>query len=138
MVTEYGGAPVSGAKEGQYYLGLDENEERLPRADRQQTAHQSQLRYRVRPCGVCLSEGRKGAERRVLYGETRTGHGTGRAIRRRQDHHFPAGGADQIVVLKDGAVAEQGSPAALLQSGGIFARMVKCQTESQNWTLEKA
>lgn len=47
-------------------------------------------------------------------------------------------GADQIVVLKDGAVAEQGSPAELLQSGGIFARMVKCQTESQNWTLEKA
>ena len=47
MVTEYGGAPVSGAKEGQYYLELDENEERLPRADRQQTAHQSQLRYRV-------------------------------------------------------------------------------------------
>ena len=46
-------------------------------------------------------------------------------------------GADQIVVLKDGAVAEQGSPAELLQSGGIFARMVKCQTESQNWTLEK-
>ena len=47
-------------------------------------------------------------------------------------------GADQIVVLKDGAVAEQGSPAELLQSGGIFALMVKCQTESQNWTLEKA
>ena len=35
MVTEYGGAPVSGAKEGQYCLELDENEERLPRADRQ-------------------------------------------------------------------------------------------------------
>ena len=46
-------------------------------------------------------------------------------------------GADQIVVLKDGAVAEQGSPAELLQSGGIFAHMVKCQTESQNWTLAK-
>ena len=29
MVTEYGGAPVSGAKEGQHYLELDENEERL-------------------------------------------------------------------------------------------------------------
>ena len=42
------------------------------------------------------------------------------------------------MVLKDGAVAEKGSPAELLQSGGIFARMVKCQTESQNWTLEKA
>ena len=47
-------------------------------------------------------------------------------------------GEDQIVVLKDGTVAEQGSPVELLQSGGIFAHMVKCQTESQNWTLEKA
>ena len=47
-------------------------------------------------------------------------------------------GADQIVVLKDATVAEQGSPAELLQSGGIFAHMVKYQTESQNWTLEKA
>ena len=47
-------------------------------------------------------------------------------------------GEDQIVVLKDGTVAEQGSPVELLQSGGIFAHMVKCQTESQNWTLAKA
>ena len=125
-------------------IGTNSNIERMneildcPRADRQRTAHQSQLRYRVRPCGVCLSGGRNGAERRVLYGETRTGHGTGRAIRRRQDHRFPAGGADQIVVLKDATVSEQGSPAELLQSGGIFVRMVKRQTESQNWTLEKA
>ncbi len=29
MVTEYGGVRVSGAKEGQHYLELDENEERL-------------------------------------------------------------------------------------------------------------
>ena len=47
-------------------------------------------------------------------------------------------GADQIVVLKDGTVAEQDLPAELLQLGGIFARMVQCQTESQNWTREKA
>ena len=33
-------------------------------------------------------------------------------------------GADQIVVLKDGTVAEQDSPVELLQLGGIFARMV--------------
>ena len=84
MVTEYGGVPVSGTKEGQYYLELDENEERLPRADRQQTAHQSQLRYRVRPCGVCLSGRRNGAERCVLYGETGADHGVGRAFRWRQ------------------------------------------------------
>ena len=47
-------------------------------------------------------------------------------------------GADKIVVLKDGAVAEQGSPAQLLQEGGIFAHMVQLQTESQSWTLAKA
>ena len=47
-------------------------------------------------------------------------------------------GADKIVVLKDGAVAEQGSPAELLQEGGIFAHMVQLQTESQSWTLAKA
>ena len=47
-------------------------------------------------------------------------------------------GADRIVVLSDGAVAEQGSPAELLQAGGIFAHMVRIQTESRSWTLAKA
>ena len=46
--------------------------------------------------------------------------------------------ADKIVVLKDGAVAEQGSPAQLLHEGGIFAHMVQLQTVSQGWTLAKA
>ena len=46
--------------------------------------------------------------------------------------------ADKIVVLKDGAVAEQGSPAQLLHEGGIFAHMVQLQTESQGWSLVKA
>ena len=45
--------------------------------------------------------------------------------------------ADKIVVLKDGVVAEQGTPAQLVQAGGIFAHMVQLQTESQNWTLGK-
>lgn len=44
-------------------------------------------------------------------------------------------GADQIVVLADGAVAESGTPAALQRRDGIYARMVKLQTESQNWAL---
>ena len=44
--------------------------------------------------------------------------------------------ADKIVVLKDGAAAEQGSPAQLLSEGGIFAHMVQLQTKSQGWTLE--
>ena len=43
--------------------------------------------------------------------------------------------ADKIVVLSDGAVAEQGAPAELLQRGGPFARMARLQTESQNWGL---
>ena len=46
--------------------------------------------------------------------------------------------ADKIVVLKDGAVAEQGSPAQLLHEGGVFAHMVQLQTESQGWSLAKA
>jgi len=47
-------------------------------------------------------------------------------------------GADKIVVLKDGSVAEQGSPEKLLAEGGIFAHMVDLQTENQSWKLEKA
>ena len=46
--------------------------------------------------------------------------------------------ADKIVVLKDEAVAEQGSPAQLLHEGGVFAHMVQLQTESQGWSLAKA
>ena len=46
-------------------------------------------------------------------------------------------GADKIVVLRDGAVAEQGSPAELLQAGGIFTHMVQLRTESRSWTLAK-
>ena len=47
-------------------------------------------------------------------------------------------GADRIVVLSDGAVAEQGSPAELLQAGGIFSHMVRLQTESRSWMLGKS
>lgn len=44
-------------------------------------------------------------------------------------------GADKIVVLSDGVVAEQGSPEELYQRDGIYTHMVKLQTESQNWAL---
>ena len=43
--------------------------------------------------------------------------------------------ADKIVVLEDGRVAEQGSPEELLAAGGLFARMVRLQTQSADWTL---
>lgn len=43
--------------------------------------------------------------------------------------------ANKIVVLSDGTVAEMGTPMELAKQNGIFARMVKLQTESQNWAL---
>lgn len=45
-------------------------------------------------------------------------------------------GADKIVVLSDGTVAEQGNSQALLKKNGIYARMVQLQTQSQNWAME--
>ena len=44
-------------------------------------------------------------------------------------------GADQIVVLKDGVVAEQGSPRELYTKGGIYAHMVDLQAQGQSWTI---
>ena len=43
--------------------------------------------------------------------------------------------ADKIVVLKDGVVAEQGTPAQLKTAGGEFARMVALQKEAAAWRL---
>ncbi len=45
-------------------------------------------------------------------------------------------GADKIVVLSDGVVAEQGSSDELYKSGGIYTHMVDLQTSSQGWKLE--
>lgn len=44
-------------------------------------------------------------------------------------------GADKVVVLSDGSVAEQGQPDTLLAKNGFYTRMVKLQTESQNWSI---
>lgn len=43
--------------------------------------------------------------------------------------------ADRIVVLKEGTVAEQGSPEELRNRDGIFANMVRLQTGSGSWAL---
>lgn len=44
-------------------------------------------------------------------------------------------GADHIVVLDNGYVAEQGSPAQLMQNHGIYRRMVDLQSESAQWKM---
>ena len=45
-------------------------------------------------------------------------------------------GADKIVVLSNGTVAEEGSPKELAEKNGVYANMVKLQTENQSWKLE--
>lgn len=44
-------------------------------------------------------------------------------------------GADKIVVLSDGVVAEEGSPDELYKKDGIYTHMTDLQRDSQNWTL---
>ena len=45
-------------------------------------------------------------------------------------------GADKIIVLSDGHVAEQGRPEELYEKNGLYTHMVRLQTQSQRWTLE--
>ena len=47
-------------------------------------------------------------------------------------------GADHIVVLEDGHVAQQGTPAELMEQGGLYGRMVELQSESARWRLDGA
>ena len=44
-------------------------------------------------------------------------------------------GADHIVVLENGHVAEQGTPAELMGKGGLYRRMVELQSHSAQWQL---
>lgn len=44
-------------------------------------------------------------------------------------------GANKVVVLSDGTVAEQGQPDDLFEQNGLYTHMVKLQTESQNWSI---
>lgn len=46
-------------------------------------------------------------------------------------------GADKIVVLADGKVCEQGTPAELVARQGAYASMAALQSESQNWALRR-
>ena len=47
-------------------------------------------------------------------------------------------GADRIVVLDNGRVAEQGTPAELMARGGLYRRMVELQSQSAQWQLNQA
>lgn len=44
-------------------------------------------------------------------------------------------GADKVVVLSDGTVAEQGTPKKLMDTGTIYPHMVKLQMISQDWGI---
>ncbi len=44
-------------------------------------------------------------------------------------------GADHIVVLENGRVSEQGTPAELMEKGGLYRRMVELQSHSAQWQL---
>ena len=43
--------------------------------------------------------------------------------------------ADKIVVLSDGRVTEQGTPAELMKQNGLFHHMVELQRQSAGWRL---
>lgn len=44
-------------------------------------------------------------------------------------------GADRIVVLENGKVSQQGSPAELIEQGGLYRHMVELQSESSQWSI---
>ena len=44
-------------------------------------------------------------------------------------------GADKIVVLKDGIVAESGTPKELMEKRGIYSHMLSLQNEKSEWML---
>ena len=47
-------------------------------------------------------------------------------------------GADHIVVLEDGRVAQEGAPSELMAQGGLYKRMVALQNESAAWQLGRS
>ena len=47
-------------------------------------------------------------------------------------------GADQIVVLEEGRVAQKGTPQELMEQGGLYRHMVELQSETAEWRFRKA
>ncbi|WP_291328787.1 ABC transporter ATP-binding protein [Desulfovibrio sp. UCD-KL4C] len=44
-------------------------------------------------------------------------------------------GADKIVVLAEGSVVEEGSPAELIEKDSVYRHMVELQTQGQEWSI---
>ena len=44
-------------------------------------------------------------------------------------------GADKLVLLKEGKVAEQGTPQELYAKGGLYTKMCKLQQQSGDWKV---
>ena len=44
-------------------------------------------------------------------------------------------GADKIVLIKEGAVAEEGSYFELIKKNGLYKKMVDLQTQSSSWNI---
>lgn len=44
-------------------------------------------------------------------------------------------GADKIVVLDDGVVAESGTPAQLMEKDSMYRKMTELQRQSAQWKL---
>ena len=44
-------------------------------------------------------------------------------------------GADKLVLLKEGKVAEQGTPQELYAKGGLYTKMCKLQQQSEDWKV---
>ena len=45
-------------------------------------------------------------------------------------------GVDKIVVLKDGVVAESGTPEELKAQNGIYKHMINLQLQAENWSIK--
>ena len=44
-------------------------------------------------------------------------------------------GADKVVVLENGRVAQQGTPKSLMEQGGLYRHMVELQQQSEDWAI---
>lgn len=44
-------------------------------------------------------------------------------------------GADKIIVLDDGVVAESGAPSELRERNGVYSRMINLQKQAEGWHL---